>query len=89
MFEKLKKRLILWSLKSNYEDLAASVIASILSDDLYSRVRRKIFGTENWICFVCDTITIAEDYLYKIEQLGGKVKHYDDRCPICGSPMEA
>jgi len=80
MFEKIRKRLIIWSLTGNFEEHLYS-IDTILNDGFLSRLYRRIYGIDKWLCWVAEQLTIAEDYIYRLEELGIDVEKAVN-CPI-------
>jgi len=74
---RIMKKLHLISLENDYNYLKDNAIVTILDDDMYSRIYRRLFGVEKWMSWVSMKLTKAEYYLYEIKRLGGNAEHYD------------
>ena len=70
----IKKRFFLWLYTTNLQDLENTDLYCILEDTYYSRSVMKIYGMDEWEEWASKSFTIAEDYRWKIEQLGGSIK---------------
>ena len=74
-----------WYLEGKLDDLEVMLV-TILGDDANSRIRRKIFGTDKWLMWVCKTFTKAEKIRSEIQELGGETRDTYD-CFCCGKKL--
>lgn len=78
MFKGFMRRLEVFCMRQNYKDLVENRLSAYLCDDIGSRFFRRLRGEDWWCSHVSYLLTLAEDYIHRIEEMGAKAKEYDD-----------